>query len=363
MVRAAVKCLFDYRDTSRPGAAVGEKARRGQAELAEMADGQSSPAPSDWGASISDASPGEADYALIRLEEEIGDLPVRGTTGDAAAIKRGWICQDPATPALVAGNLVFLLQHPTGEPLQLTVGTVKEFNSTATRVRYDANSKNGSSGSPCFDADLQLVALHHARDPSDDPPKWNQAIPFGSDTETGTRSRRRTVARAEAMFLSGGPQTSELIDAIAGAMDPAALDLVARDLGVDLAREGAPPDIKERALILIVKLGQPVPPKHAELLDRLSRHGNVLLRNKALELLRPTYFPGGDPRQAIMLGRKSFYARPGLRERVSEFLNPSPFTSRILIVSGQVPGGQALTPGSSSTISPVRSARVLFVCA
>ena len=102
-----------------------------------------------------------------------------------------------------------------------------------------------------------------------------------------------------------------------------------------------PPDIKERALILIVKLGQPVPPKHAELLDRLSRHGNVLLRNKALELLRPTYFPGGDPRQAIMLGRKSFYARPGLRERVSEFLNPSPFTSRILIGRGQVPGGKS----------------------
>ena len=72
---------------------------------------------------------------------------------------------------------MFLLQHPKGEPLQLTVGTVTGFNSAGTRVRYDANSKDGSSGSPCFDADLQLVALHHAHDP-DSPPKWNQAIPF-----------------------------------------------------------------------------------------------------------------------------------------------------------------------------------------
>lgn len=176
---AAVKCLFDYREPLGQAPLSAKKPVEVKLSLPKWLMDNRPPAPSDWGASISDASPGEADYALIRLEEEIGDLPVRGTTGDAAAIKRGWICQDPATPALVAGNLVFLLQHPTGEPLQLTVGTVKEFNSTATRVRYDANSKNGSSGSPCFDADLQLVALHHARDPSDDPPKWNQAIPFG----------------------------------------------------------------------------------------------------------------------------------------------------------------------------------------
>ena len=39
------------------------------------------------------------------------------------------------------------------------------------------SSKDGSSGSPCFNADLQLVALHHARDPQS-PPRWNQAIPM-----------------------------------------------------------------------------------------------------------------------------------------------------------------------------------------
>jgi len=50
--------------------------------------------------------------------------------------------------------------------LQLTVGTIKEFNAACTRVRYDANSKAGSSGSPCFDGDLRLVALHHAHDPA-----------------------------------------------------------------------------------------------------------------------------------------------------------------------------------------------------
>jgi len=61
--------------------------------------------------------------------------------------------------------------------LQLAIGTVTEFNNSGTRMRYDANSKNGSSGSPCFNADLQLVALHHAHDLAE-PPKWNEAIPF-----------------------------------------------------------------------------------------------------------------------------------------------------------------------------------------
>jgi len=119
----------------------------------------------------------ESDYALIRLAEEIGDVPVGGPTLDGKAPKRSWISMVPNVPAMAAGNVLFLLQHPLGEPLQLTVGSVSKFNASGTRVRYDASSKNGSSGSPCFNSDLQLVALHNGRDVKD-PPTWNQAIPF-----------------------------------------------------------------------------------------------------------------------------------------------------------------------------------------
>ncbi len=62
---------------------------------------------------------------------------------------------------------------------RLTIGEVVAFNGAGTRVRYDANSRDGSSGSPVFDTDLQLVALHHARDPHE-PPSWNQAVPIGT---------------------------------------------------------------------------------------------------------------------------------------------------------------------------------------
>ena len=136
------------------------------------------PSPHDWAPALGDAGPGETDSALIRLADPLGNLPVGGMTADPQAKPRGWIDATAEPPSLAAGNHVFLLQHPKGKPLQLTIGTVTEFNAAGTRLRYNANSRDGSSGSPCFNADLRLVGLHHAHDPAY-PPAWNQAIPFG----------------------------------------------------------------------------------------------------------------------------------------------------------------------------------------
>jgi V8-like Glu-specific endopeptidase len=47
-----------------------------------------------------------------------------------------------------------------------------------TRVRYRTNTEGGSSGSPCFDADWNLIALHHLGDPNFSTPTYNQGIPF-----------------------------------------------------------------------------------------------------------------------------------------------------------------------------------------
>ena len=127
---------------------------------------------------LGDAAPEETDSALIRLADPIGDFPVRVDSGDPGAELRKWITASSPPPPLAVGNQVFLLQHPEGKPLRLTIGTVTEFNEAGTRVRYDANSLGGASGSPLFDADLQLVALHHAHDLAR-PPRWNEAIPLG----------------------------------------------------------------------------------------------------------------------------------------------------------------------------------------
>ena len=59
-------------------------------------------------------------------------------------------------------------------------------NANRTRVTYTTNTLGGSSGSPCFNQHLELIALHHAGDPKYAPmyfPKFNEGIPISAIRE------------------------------------------------------------------------------------------------------------------------------------------------------------------------------------
>jgi len=75
------------------------------------------------------------------------------------------------------------LQHPRGGELKLALDTdaIIGVNANGTRLRYRTNTEAGSSGSPCFDANWRLAALHHAGDPNFSlfhRPEYNVGIPF-----------------------------------------------------------------------------------------------------------------------------------------------------------------------------------------
>ena len=75
------------------------------------------------------------------------------------------------------------MHHPDAAPLKLSLDTnaIIGVNQNKTRVRYKTNTEGGSSGSPCFNANWQLVALHHSSDPNYEKfhkPGYNQGIPF-----------------------------------------------------------------------------------------------------------------------------------------------------------------------------------------
>jgi hypothetical protein len=114
----------------------------------------------------------ELDNALVRLARAMGDEAVTGS-----AERRGWVTLKTNPPAAVERDVVLIVQHPEGRPLEAAFGNVLDYNSTATRIRYDANTEGGSSGSPCLTVELEPVALHNVGGPGD-ARKYNQGVPL-----------------------------------------------------------------------------------------------------------------------------------------------------------------------------------------
>ena len=127
----------------------------------------------------------ELDYALIRLEQSPGSQPISAGDPRGKDTLRGWIELPAAPPSYAPRSPLFIVQHPAGRPLQLALDTegVLGLNGNGTRLTYTTNTEPGSSGSPCFDQDWNLIALHHSGEPQRFPwllfhPKFNEGIPL-----------------------------------------------------------------------------------------------------------------------------------------------------------------------------------------
>lgn len=122
----------------------------------------------------------ELDYTLFRAKGDPGRSPIGGTAAPGVP-KRGWIETAASPPPLEPGRIGFIIQHPKGAPLKLAFGALTQVNANGTRVRYDTNTESGSSGSPVFDVDLKLLALHHAGDPDFSRlALYNQGVPMAA---------------------------------------------------------------------------------------------------------------------------------------------------------------------------------------
>ncbi len=92
------------------------------------------------------------DFAVVRSAEEVGN----DCCGDGV---RGWLEIPDVAPELKKGLFLFIAQHPAASVL-MSPAAVDAVDESA--VHYRANTFNGSSGSPCFDVHLRLVAMHRA---------------------------------------------------------------------------------------------------------------------------------------------------------------------------------------------------------
>lgn len=104
-------------------------------------------------AAIVSSSPAEQfDYALVRASEDI-----------AAAIGVKPFRYDGRSMP-VARQGIHLIQHPCGSSLKLSVDEdgVTGIYPESGKVQYISRTQAGSSGSPCIDGSMQLIAIHHA---------------------------------------------------------------------------------------------------------------------------------------------------------------------------------------------------------
>lgn len=112
-------------------------------------------------------SANELDYALLRVRStvpSVGEISLPKSVGDPPV-----------------GSPLYILHHPKGKPMKLSIESngILGVNENRTRIKYRTNTDGGSSGAPCFNANLDLVALHHMGDPDwHRPADFNQGIPI-----------------------------------------------------------------------------------------------------------------------------------------------------------------------------------------
>jgi V8-like Glu-specific endopeptidase len=119
------------------------------------------------------ASPSEEfDYALVKLmEAPLAALAPPPEAADAtmmalvrAGKHRGYLTLAPRF--IKDKDRVNVIQHPNGQPMKVVMTqNYVAGDMTDTRVHYVADTMEGSSGSPVFNRNWEIVALHHSGRP------------------------------------------------------------------------------------------------------------------------------------------------------------------------------------------------------
>lgn len=117
------------------------------------------------------------DYSIVAIKA----APARGE----ADVELGTIFLVEATPKILMGQPVHIIQYPEGKPKAYAIVNDRLIDILDEGyLHYETDTEEGSSGSPAFSRNWELVALHHASIPrmrggdviAKDGSVWNEAM-------------------------------------------------------------------------------------------------------------------------------------------------------------------------------------------
>ncbi|MDX6683312.1 MAG: hypothetical protein QOG94_3351 [Solirubrobacteraceae bacterium] len=161
----------------------------------------------------------ELDYAIVRVNGSPGDL-----YGFVNLAKRA----DPTV-----NDFVSIIQHPQGGPKKIAFTDNKVSAVFGDLVQYSTDTEPGSSGSPVFNQDWEIVGLHHRG--------GGLAGPDGKKYFTNEAIQIASVVRNAARFLG---LSDELYDLAFGDLRGVLTGLV------DVSEPPSDPDAVARELLL-----------------------------------------------------------------------------------------------------------------
>ncbi|MBQ0986464.1 endonuclease [Streptomyces sp. F63] len=119
----------------------------------------------------------------------------------------GMLPLDEAQGKAILGEMVNIVQHPNGEPKQLALRENKVMDLLETFVHYETDTAPGSSGSPVFNDQWEVVALHHSAVPLTDGDGHYLAL-------DGTRWTPETGEQNLAWKANEGVRVSRVVQAL-----------------------------------------------------------------------------------------------------------------------------------------------------
>jgi len=94
---------------------------------------------------------GGLDYTITAVE-----VPASGLSPDGSE----WVRCDADAP-IYMGDLLAIIQHPSGLPKKIAIGSNHVAGLWEHRLHYTADTLEGASGAPVLNDDWKVIALHH----------------------------------------------------------------------------------------------------------------------------------------------------------------------------------------------------------